>query len=111
MKGSNIPLENLGVLALQQGDVAGAKDYFARALAIAPGSSRAHTGAGAVAFQGGDRQAAYEEWSRAIQLDPANYDAMYSLGVNLARDGRMDEARPYLEQFLRAAPPALHAAS
>jgi arylsulfatase A-like enzyme/Tfp pilus assembly protein PilF len=109
MKDSNIPLENLGALALQQGDIAGAKDYFARALALAPGSSRAHTGAGAVAFQGGDRQVAYEEWARAIQIDPANLDALYSLGVNLARDGRVDEGRPYLEQFRRNAPPDLHA--
>lgn len=107
MKGSNIPLENLGVLALQQGDLTGAKAYFDRAIAVAPGSSRAHTGAGAVAFQAGNRRAAYEAWSRALELDPANYDAMYSLGINLARDGRMDAARPYLEAFLRTAPPAL----
>jgi arylsulfatase A-like enzyme/Flp pilus assembly protein TadD len=109
MKGSNIPLENLGVLALQQGDLAGAREYFARALAIAPGSSRARTGAGAVAFQGGDRRVAYEEWARAVQIDPTNLDALYSLGVNLARDGRMDLARPYLEQFQRTASPAVHA--
>jgi len=109
MEGSNLPLENLGVLALQQGDLGAAKVYFERALAIAPGSSRANTGAGAVAFQIGDRNAAYEAWERALKLDPANYDAMYSLGINLARDGRMDAARPYLGEFLRTAPQASHA--
>jgi len=109
MPGSSVPLENLGVLALEQGDVAGAKRYFERAIAIAPGSSRAHAGAGAAALRSGDRKAAYEAWTRALQLDPANYEAMYNLGVNLARDGRMDAARPYLDQFVRTAPPALHA--
>lgn len=107
--GSSAPLENLGVLALERGDVAGAKGYFDRALAVAPGSSRAYAGAGAAAFRSGDRQAAYEAWTRAVQLDPNNYDALYNLGVNLARDGRMDAARPYLDQFLRTAPPSLHA--
>ena len=44
-----------------------------------------------------------------MTLDPNNVDALFSLGVNLARDGRMDAARPYLEQFLRTAPPARYA--
>jgi arylsulfatase A-like enzyme/Flp pilus assembly protein TadD len=107
--GSSVPLENLGVLALEQGDVRSATGYFDRAIAIGPDSSRAHAGAGAAALQRGDRQAAYAAWARAVQLDSANYDALFSLGTNLARDGRFAEARPYLEQFLRTAPPALHA--
>ena len=109
MPGSSVPLENLGVLALEQGDVRGAKAYFDRAIAIAPGSSRAYAGAGATALRSGDRKAAYEAWTRAVQLDLTNYDALYSLGINLAHDGRMDAARPYLDRFLRTAPPAQHA--
>ena len=109
MPGSSVPLENLGVLALEQGDVGGAKRYFDRAIEVAPGSSRAHAGAGAAALQRGDRKTAVEEWTRAVQLDSTNYEALYNLGVNLARDGRMDAARPYLDQFRRTAPPALHA--
>lgn len=109
LPGSSAPLENLGVLALEQGDVRGAKRYFDRAVAVAPDSSRAHAGAGATALQSGDRTTAYEAWTRAVQLDSTNYEALYNLGVNLARDGRMDAARPYLDQFLRTAPPALHA--
>ena len=44
-----------------------------------------------------------------MQLDPRNYDALYNLGVTLAGEGRLTAARPYLEQFLRAAPPAFYA--
>ena len=109
MPGSGGPFENLGVLALGQGDVAGAERYFGRAVALSPTSSRAHAGLGAAAYARGDRTAAYQSWARAIELDRDNFDALFSLGVNLARDGRMNDARPYLEQFQRAAPAARYA--
>ena len=56
----------------------------------------------------GDRTVAADEWRRAVALNPRNFDALYNLGVTLARDGDMTAARPYLEQFLRAAPPAFY---
>jgi hypothetical protein len=34
---------------------------------------------------------------------------MYNLATTLARDGRMDAARPYLEAFVRTAPPGFYA--
>ena len=105
LPGSSAPFENLGVLALEQGDVASATGYFDRAIAAAPDSSRAHAGAAAAALQRGDRRAACQAWARAVKLDPANFEALFSLGVTLARDGRMDAARPYLDQFLQTAPP------
>jgi arylsulfatase A-like enzyme/tetratricopeptide (TPR) repeat protein len=109
MPGSAGPLENLGVLALGRGDVGNARRYFDRAIAIAPDDARAHAGLGAAAFESGDRETAYKAWARAVDLDPHNFDALFSLGVNLARDGRMNDARPYLEQFMKSAPPARYA--
>jgi len=106
MPGSAGPFENLGVLALGSGDVASAERNFGRAIAIAPESSRAHAGLGATAYARGDRAAAYQAWLRAVELDPGNFDALFSLGVNLARDGRINDARPYLERFMNSAPPA-----
>ncbi len=44
-----------------------------------------------------------------MQLDPRNFDALYNLGTTLAREGQTAAARPYLEQFLRTAPPAFYA--
>jgi Tfp pilus assembly protein PilF len=35
-----------------------------------------------------------------------NFDALYNLGTTLAQAGQMDRARPYLERFVRTAPPA-----
>ena len=72
---SSVPLENLGVLALERGDLAGARRHFDRAVAADPRSSRAHAGLGVVALRAGDRQRAIEAWTRAVQLDATNFDA------------------------------------
>ena len=106
---SSIPLENLGVLALQRNDFATARTLFERAVRADPRSSRAHGGMGVVSLHAGDRQAAVASWQQAVQLDPTNYDALYNIGITLARDGKMDAARPYLEQFVRTAPSAFYA--
>jgi tetratricopeptide (TPR) repeat protein len=106
---SSIPLENLGTLALERGDLAMAKQRFTSAIQVDPRSSRAHAGLGVVALRGGDRSTAIEAWTRAVQLDARNFDALYNVGVTLARDGQTSAARPYLEQFLRTAPPAFYA--
>jgi Tfp pilus assembly protein PilF len=105
---SSVPLENLGMLALERGDLAAAKQQFERAVAADPRSSRAHADLGVVALRAGDRITAIAEWKRAVELDPGNADALYNLGVTLTRDGQADAARPYLEQFMRAAPPAFY---
>ena len=105
---SSVPLENLGMLALERGDLAAARRQFERAVQADPRSSRAHANLGVVAVRAGDRDTAIAEWKRAVELDPNNADALYNLGVTLARGGQRDAARPYLEQFLRVAPPAFY---
>jgi Tfp pilus assembly protein PilF len=106
---SPVPLENLGMLALERGDYATARQRFEQAIAADPRSSRAHAGAGVVALGAGDRQSAIDAWTRAVQLDPRNFDALYNLGTTLAREGQAAAARPYLEEFLRTAPKASYA--
>jgi arylsulfatase A-like enzyme/Tfp pilus assembly protein PilF len=106
--GSPVPLENLGMLALERGDLATARTRFEEAIAVDPRSSRAYAGVGLVALRQGSRAAATEAWTRAVQLEPRNFDALYNLAVTLARDDRA-AARPYLEQFLKTAPPARYA--
>ena len=105
---SSVPLENLGMLALERGDLAGARRQFERAVQADPRSARAHANLGVVAVRAGDRVTAIAEWKRAVELDPNNADALYNLGVTLARGGQRDAARPYLERFLRVAPPAFY---
>ncbi len=106
---SSIPLENLGVLALERNDFAAAGSFFERAVHADPQSSRAHADLGVVRLKAGDRQGALEAWTRAVQLDPTNYDALYNLGTTLAHEGRLEDARPYLQRFAQSAPPAFYA--
>jgi Flp pilus assembly protein TadD len=104
---SSVPLENLGMLALGQRDLDGARQRFEDALHVDPKSSRAYSGLGTVASRAGNRDAAIANWSRAVELDERNFDALYNLGISLVREKRIAEARPYLEQYLRTAPPTL----
>jgi arylsulfatase A-like enzyme/Flp pilus assembly protein TadD len=101
-------LENSGIVHLQRGELDAARGAFARAAEHDPRSSRARAGLGVVAIKAGRRQEAIDHWRAAVELDPANYDALYNLATELAAAGRMSEARPYLEQFVRTAPPAFY---
>ena len=42
-----------------------------------------------------------------MALNPSDYQTLFNLGSELWQQGRRDEARPYLEGYLRAAPTAL----
>ena len=101
--------ENIGAAHLELGDLDDARIAFQRAVAIAPTSSRAHAGLGVVRLRQGNRDAAIASWTRAVELDPQNYDALYNLGAELINAGRPAAARPYLERFVRSAPPAFYA--
>lgn len=101
-------LENIGAVHLGQGELEPARRAFEQAVALAPRSSRAHAGLGVVRLQRGDRAGAIAAWQRAVELDPQNFDALYNLATQLIDAGRRAEARPYLERFVREAPPALY---
>jgi arylsulfatase A-like enzyme/Flp pilus assembly protein TadD len=106
---SGIPLENLGVIDLERGDLASARRHFEQAVRVDPKSSQAHSGMGVVSIRSGDPKAAIESWKQAVQLDRTNFDALYNLATTLARDGQLAEARPYMQQFVDAAPRAFYA--
>lgn len=101
-------LENAGTVHLQRGNMMAARDAFGRAAVNDPRSSRAQAGLGVVALQLNERAEAIEHWRKAVQFDPRNFDALFNLGTELVNAGRLAEARPYLEQFLRTAPPAFY---
>ena len=107
---SAIALENIGSVLLQRGDVAGARAALDQAAALEPNSSRVHTGLGAVAARLGDPKRAMTHWKRAVELDPTDYDALFNLATELLNAGERDAARPYVERFVRSAPPSLYAA-
>lgn len=101
-------LENVGTVHVQRGDLPAASAAFERALASDPRSSRAHAGLGVIAIKQGRRDEAIDRWRRAVEADARNFDALFNLATELVNAGRMSEARPYLEQFVRTAPPAIY---
>jgi hypothetical protein len=44
-----------------------------------------------------------------VGLDPGDLNALFNLTVNLAEAGRREEAAPYAERFIAAAPPGMQA--
>jgi tetratricopeptide (TPR) repeat protein len=59
-------------------------------------------------MQAGRFDEAIGDWQRAVEYDPRNFDALFNLASELLRAGRTMQARPYVEQFVRTAPPALY---
>ena len=104
--GSVMIQENLGALALEEHDLAGARSAFERALAGNPSSSQAIAGLAMVLFRSGDVRGALEHWRRAVDADPANFDALYNLAVQSQKVLGDDAARPMLERFVATAPHA-----
>ena len=103
-------LENMATLEVQRGDLDAAARSLQRAVTIDERSARAHNGLGVVAMKRGRPDAAFSEWKRAVELAPNDFDALYNLATELDAAGRRAEARPYLERFVRDAPPALYPA-
>ena len=101
--------ENVGAVHLARGEFDAARNAFERALAVASQSARAHSGLGVVQLQRGDRDAAIASWTRAIELDQQDFDSLYNLATELVNAGRFAAARPHLERFVTAAPPAFYA--
>ena len=102
-------LENVGTVHLQQGNIAAARTAFTNALQNNPRSSRANAGLGVVAMHQGRRDEAIGHWRRAVELDARNFDALYNVALELAKAGRVEEARPYIERFIATAPAGIYA--
>jgi tetratricopeptide (TPR) repeat protein len=106
--GSATTWSNLGLLELSAGRPADAARAFERAVAADPRLGQAWNGLGAARSRS-DPAAAIEAWKHAIELEPRNYDVLFNLAVLLREQGREVEARPYVERFVREAPPERYA--
>jgi arylsulfatase A-like enzyme/Flp pilus assembly protein TadD len=102
-------LVNVGTVYLMSGDLVRARQAFEAALDIDPEVARAHNSLGVIAAREGRTPEAVERWKRSVALNPEDYQTLFNLGSQLWQSGRRDEARPYLEAYLRAAPLATEA--
>jgi arylsulfatase A-like enzyme/tetratricopeptide (TPR) repeat protein len=99
-------LVHVGTVQLMGGRTAEARSAFEQALAINPSLARAHSSLGAIAAEANERERALAHWRQAVALDPGEFRTVLGVAVALANRGRQDDARPYVEFFVSAAPPA-----
>jgi tetratricopeptide (TPR) repeat protein len=99
-------MQNIGSVHLAAGHLDAAETAFRRTLDVNPSWAAACTGLGAVLAQRGDRAGAIDAWSRAVQLNPSDFDALFNLATEFINANRAADARPYVEQFVQAAPRA-----
>ena len=95
---------SLGVAYMRLGRHDQARAALRKVLDLDPTSAKAYENLGADELSVGDLAAGVDDLKRAIDLDPLLYDALYNLALALHDLGRRDEARPYLERFVREAP-------
>jgi arylsulfatase A-like enzyme/Flp pilus assembly protein TadD len=103
--GSASAWNNLGLLELADHRPRDAARAFERAVGADPEFEQAWRGLGAARVQW-DVQGATDAWRRATTLAPNDYDTLFNLAVVLWEHGRRADARPYVERFVREAPPA-----
>jgi tetratricopeptide (TPR) repeat protein len=57
-----------------------------------------------IAFETNHKAEAIVHWQRAIEINPREWDTLSNLCKVMLDEGRREEARPYVERFLREAP-------
>jgi len=100
-------LQNIGSVHLEARRLAPAIEAFNASLAVNPSWAPAWNGLGAAEIQRGNRPAAIAAWAGG-RARPSNFDALFNLATELANAREFPEARRYLEQFVRTAPPAAY---
>jgi arylsulfatase A-like enzyme/Flp pilus assembly protein TadD len=94
---------NLGLLELADRRPEEAARAFERAVAADPRLGQAWEGLGAARARS-NPSSAIDAWRRALELEPRNYDLLFNIAALLHEQGRTEEARPYVERFVREAP-------
>lgn len=97
---------SLGVMLTRLGRHDRARAALRKVLELDPTSAKAYENLAADELSAGEIHPAIDDLRRALDLDPHLYDALYNLAQALIAQGRRDEAQPYIERFVREAPPS-----
>jgi Flp pilus assembly protein TadD len=98
---SEQPLLNLGILLVEQGQLAEAKALLTRAVVIAPREPRIHEQLGQISMRQWNFSDARGEFEKAIQLDPEKPNLHFLLGQAYRRLGRQEDAKREFDMAAR----------
>lgn len=93
-------LHILGVNAYQEGRLAAAQDFFARAARVNPGAPEYQNSLGNAFHANGEFTPAIAAYERAISLKPDYAQAYHNLGIVLKRQGHFEQAVSHFERSL-----------
>ena len=82
----------MGACAMQAGDPAAARQWFERAIAVAPSDAQARNNLGVALQQAGLWEESLAAFSRAVELAPGYADAWFNRGIVLGEMARWDDA-------------------
>jgi tetratricopeptide (TPR) repeat protein len=88
----------MGLIALERGDVDAAVRWFERSLELAPRAADAHISLGEALERRGDPERALAEYLAAAALDPDSAQARINAAMLLSLAGREAEAAEYLRE-------------
>jgi tetratricopeptide (TPR) repeat protein len=94
----------LGSARMNVADFAGARDEFAKALALNPNLAEVHVLYGNALKLTGDSDRALEEFKAELALDPFNFDANLELGANAREEQTYELANRYFTRALKTRP-------
>jgi len=95
---------NLGIVWVSKGDRAREAACYRRVIELAPPHNRAWNNLGAVLGITGDDAGALEAYLRAARLNPKHAQAHCNAGTMLGEQGRIEEARKYIEAAIAIQP-------
>jgi len=90
-------LNNLGVIAIQEGNSKGALFYFKKILEFQKSYPKAYNNIGLLMMGEGDKGLAEEYFRKAIVMEPDSIEPYLNLSALLRSDGRLDEAARLLD--------------
>jgi tetratricopeptide (TPR) repeat protein len=97
-------LNNLGTMAVAQGDSNAAIERFEAALRIQPDLPETQNNLANLLLERGDVGQAIDHYRRSLAMAPRNVIARTNLGIALVRSGRLEEAASEFEEALRTMP-------
>lgn len=91
-------LRDRGLLALELGAVARARDHLRKAVENGSRDWQTHSALGSALAAGGDQKGAQRQFAEALKLAPDNPVVLNNLALSMALEGRRGEAEQMLRQ-------------